>query len=305
MKERFGESLPQDSVSLENQESLSPLERELLALKGASFEELPAENPEGLRTCLLKVNNREEWESPEERQRLISIFGKLAFDAGESPSNFRQYNPNEDASLAQADESVETNLQPADKIFFIADREKPLGFLSTEGWGLKDGTQARYVHLLSVDHSQQNKGHSRELYRLAFEQADVSAFVGISFRPQAVKNRLKIGEEFDYSGFFAGYKNGEWGNRGTAEEQARVKELSALMVEKSKEWDILAERKTPEGYVIWQGEKTLPPLREGEVNFNSNDPLDKTFREGVLKLQSECEPDVAHGILINLKKENN
>lgn len=285
------------------QKEKSSVFKKFSELKGALVEQKQAENLKGLDVFSLKVVDQKKWGSKEGMNKLVETFGPLAFDAFEPRKGNKEYDPNDPEMLTGAQDSVESNIKPADRMYVIADQDQVKGFISLECWPLKDGTKAMYVHLVSVDRESQNQGLNKELYRLAFTEAEISAFLGISFRPEAVKNRLAIGEEFGYTGFYAGNKNGEWGNLGTEEERERIEELNNLMLKKSEEWDILVDKETPPGYAIWQGDSTLSPLLAEEVKFSENDPLKEVFQKGVLKLQKECAPDVAFGILINLKEK--
>lgn len=291
-------------AGVENQENnFKAVREQILKLKGVDFTESDLENFEGLRLFSLSVKNRKAWESAAEKKKLVALIGEMAFDAFEPREGYQPYDANNPEIVEGAGEAVEGNVQPADRVYLIADQEKALGFLAAENWPMADGTNACYVHLVSVDRSRQNQQIGKELYRQVFEAADVSAFVGISFRPQAVQNRLKIGQEFGYDGFFCNFKNGEWGNQPTSEEQVKLDQLRGLMVKKSEEWKILVKQEMiPPGYIIWDGEQTMSPLKEEELDFPAGDQLDKTFREGLVKLQEKCAPDVAFGLLVNLRK---
>ncbi len=292
-------------ADVENREKdFKAVREQILKLKGVDFTESELENHADLRLFSLKVDNRKAWESSAEKKKLVSLIGEMAFDAFEPREGFTPYDASNPEIVEGAGEAIEGNVQPADQVYLIANQEKAIGFLAAEAWPLKDGTKACYVHLVSVDRARQNQQLGKELYRRVFEAADVSAFVGISFRPQAVKNRLAIGQEFGYDGFFCNFKNGEWGNTGSSEEQAKLAELQKLMAKKSKEWEILVKPEiTPPGYMVWDGEQTMSPIREEEISFVSGDPLDKTFRDGLLPLQEKCAPDVAFGLLVNLKRQ--
>jgi len=284
------------------------VKEQLCSLKGAEIKDLEV-NPEreilkGKDVFMIEVTDKDVFQTQAEIEKMVGPFGKVVFNEFEPKENPRSYDAGNPEMAKNAAELIEFNICHSDRIIVVSEGDKIIGFFAIEFLPMENGSRAAYVALTMVDGQEQKKGYNKEMYNLAFEQRDVSAFVGISFVPQAVSNRLKIGNENGYDGFFCGFKNGVRGDLGSPEEQAKVEELSRMMVDKSIEEKVLINGDIPKGYVVWQKALAMDPIRKEDVNFSPGNPLTETYEKELLPTQEKYAPDTVYGILINLKRNN-
>ncbi|MDP2586157.1 MAG: hypothetical protein Q8P32_00070 [Candidatus Komeilibacteria bacterium] len=278
---------------------------QLRALKSAELTELKIKGLEDYDVLRLDITDKELWESPDEARKLVPAFGKMAYEVYGSQGKRAPYDPSnqEMVEASLQDDIVDGDISLADKMFIVAKGDKVAGFLVLSFEELNETEKTAYVPLTIVDPEHRGEKLSKELYRMAFAVEGISAFTGFSARPEAVKNRLEIGKEFGFTGFYAGYKDGQFGEMGTPEEQAKVKELTDLAMGEAETAKEKKRRKeTPYGYVVYdKSVNPIAPITESDLKFEAGDPLGRTFREGLLPVQEKFSPHTVYGALINIK----
>jgi hypothetical protein len=281
---------------------------------GANVTEL--ESPEALKGRQLfriDVTNQKRWASKKSSEKLLPTFGNIAREIYADRDDEQKYDPQDDEMVETAVESMyNSDLGESKQVFVVVEGDKVVGLLGSEDVKMENGENGCLVDIVCVDRDHTGQGISHELYKNVFAERKYDVVIGVANMPGAVKNRLAVGEEFGYDGFYCGYRNGEFGNQGSAEEQDYIrktsKETTKMYVDS--ESTIPAEQ-IPENYVVVMEEIVpIPPLKQEELKFGPEDAkLQETFEKGLLATQSEIhekrqpDKDTVYGILINRRRQ--
>ena len=272
---------------------------------GATVVELPSSEALGENRLLrIDITDAEKWGSEEGARKLVPFFGELAWQA------FRKERKEEFeiTNAVHQKEAIEdmdkANFSETDHIYVINDGERAIAFLAVEDIELEDDEKSCLVSLSVVHQERRNEGINKELYRCIFSSGEYETVLGCSNTPSAVKARLQMGDEYGYTGYYCGWKNGWYGEHGTEEQEERVGKISRDIQE------IYAESGTtipledmPKHTVVAREDVVpIPPLKETDINFGPGDAgLDGTFRNWFLPMQEKNLPNTTYGILLNIR----
>jgi hypothetical protein len=251
----------------------------------------------------IRVTDKDRWGSKETAEKMIVPFGEVIFESVKSrkdPRVFTMGNTKLVESLTNNVLMEGGDIASSDKVYVVANKEKIIGFYTLGYTSLKDGSMLAIEQLVGFMPDFRNKNIASSLFELIYKNEDVGAFASITHTPGAVKSLLKTGKQFGYTGFYCGQKNGEFGQKGTEEENVRLHEISEILRNEYKETSVQGE--IQEGYVVInRAINPIPPLAEDELRFSDGDPLGETFRKGLLQVQKKYNPHSVFGMLINLK----
>jgi hypothetical protein len=288
-------------IRLPEKEKKKTVKEKIKAIKGAKISDYQVLGLENCDVFSIGVEDEKAWLSKKECSKLSDIFGELVYNRFESEPGSPRFNKLDKEMKEAAYEYVRENLSFADKIFVISDKikEKIIGFVSESFWENKQEEKVAFINLVMVDEQYEGKNYAKELLKMVFEQEDIQAVIGASLAPQAVKNRLTVGEEMGYSGFFCGEK--VYGGAASPEEKEKAKELNQLIIDSYKEWEYFDNERQEEGFVVITPENAMYPCREDQLHFSPEDPLGNIFKNKLLAKQAEADGTV-YGALISLKR---
>lgn len=172
------------------------------------------ETPQGLEgkdVFKIEIKDKEKWMSEGNLEALTQYFGPdifRVFEDRDNPEPFEADNP-EFVKEFKQNYLVNGDMGSADNLYVISEGEEIQGFYMLKYITLKDGSRAAYVLLTHIHPSARGtSGLNKKLNEIAFRNTDVRAFIALSHTPPNVKDRLQIGRENGYDGYFAGFPNG-------------------------------------------------------------------------------------------------
>ncbi|NUM25669.1 MAG: hypothetical protein HUU49_03545 [Candidatus Buchananbacteria bacterium] len=269
-----------------------------------SSTEAEAKNQKSFR---IDITDREAWDNEETAEKLTPYLGELAWLAFSDRNEKRKFDLNDSEMRAKAkDEIFTSDVALADHIYVIAEGERALGFLAANDWELPDNERGCVVGLTVALREERGKGIGKELYHKVFGSGEYDAILGCSSTPAAIKNRLEVGKEHGYVGYYCGFKDGEYGNLGSEAQQAKVQQLSQELVKDYVDCDVtVPPDEMPKNFIVVREDiGPIPPVKESDIRFDgTNLALDQTFRESLLKTQEKFLPHTVYGNLINFKSK--
>lgn len=281
----------------------------LRTLPGLEIRELESPNEALKGKDLFEVTvdkERLQMEELNERQILIllHLFGEAAvqiYGPRDKPQHFDIKNKAMRKKVYD-DDIAGGDLGIADRILIISEGNKIDSFLAMELIEDEDEKVNKKIGYLCLDWTApeaRGKGFAKELLKTVLAEKDIDAFVSVSSTPAAAKLEIDQAKEAGLAGYYGGCKNGERGNLGPEDEKQQVQAIMAEFIGFCKDDELLAvpPEETPYGYAIYDHKiGPIPPLREKEVHFPPNHPLDKLFREELLPLQKKHLPHTVYGI---------
>ena len=302
MRERQG--APQSPEA----DQFSPLmERMVTSVKGMNIESLrTAEAMADKNAFKITVTDREAWNDPENSEQLRQFLGQTTWEAFSQREGGPDYDP---ADAEQRDETLDIittgDLSESDEIFVAADGERVVGYITTSRVELPDDKKGCVLGLSAVNKEFRSKGIGRELYDRLFAEGNYDAILGCSATPAAIKTRLALGKKNGYETYFCGFKDGNYGDRGSAEEQERIKMLTEKTREPYIHSDVtIPPDQMPQDFIILREGEGLPPITRAEVDLSRLDRgLAETFDKHLLPTQEKMPKDTVYGVLISQKKD--
>lgn len=270
----------------------------------------PMETPEGgegKKVFRIDVKDKEAWGAQESAEKLLPYFGELAWQAYRPKGDKTVFNPDDPEMRQRAISDIcDGDLSVADHVYVVADGEKIAGFLAFEDIDLGGDKKGCFINLTVVDSHHRGSGLGGELYRYVFSSREYDACLGCSNTPSAVKLRLNVGKQCGYSGFYCGFKDGQYGQLGTQEEQRSVRELSAKATEMFVDCGTtVPKEEIPENFiVVRQDVGPIPPIKQEDLKFGAHDAgLRETYENYLMPTQERLLPHTAYGILLNIKEK--
>jgi len=274
----------------------------------AKIEEVkPPENGnlKGKEVFAVKVEDPEKWATKENMRKLFPHFGRIICEAFEDKENEGSFNPNDTEFMENLfkEHFLEGDISVTDTIYVVADKGEIEGFFMTHDDLIADHNCTSVV-LTSVKRELRSKGLNKDLYRMAFENSDADAFVGVSHTPGAVKNRLAIGEEMGFNSYYCGYKNGDQNTATPAEDSKMLKEIEEGLRAKAVEYGYGEFQNGLPPHLISYGHSGIPPRRIEDVNLDPTSPLYKTFQKlTAVSDDPKRKDETIYGTLINVRRK--
>jgi len=260
----------------------------------------------------IKITDKEKWQSPEEMEKLVDLFGDLIkklYGSRENPPTYDKNDPVTRQEVLKIISNPEGEIGCADSIIVAADQDKIISFIASEKLELEGQENLGYLALAATTPEERNKGYGTELLKKSLEQNKFDAVLGISHTPAMIEIWQNAARETGYTNFFCGHKDGIFGDRGTPQEQKEVARLHESFVQLCREEEVLIEGEMPPGYIVVDVEiGPIPPLQAAEVKFPQDSPLKETFEKGLLPTQAGRLPHTVYGIFLSIKegdKESN
>jgi len=272
-------------------------------MQGAKLVGLEESADNGREIFCLQVTDFKKWQSRENVENLLPYFGQAALQVYNERENTPEFDLSDQKNKEEAIENfTENELGINSTTYIIAENGRLIGFLTGTATEI-EGKQIFNLGLSFISPKKRNSGIGKELYKNVFKRENYEAVLGCSSTPAAVKHRINAGKEAGYTGFFVGYKNGIFGDKGTPEQQALIEKYSRYIQEEYEQTSIpLSE--SPANYVVIRKEiYPIPPLEEKNLHFLDKDSLAPVFYNDVLPIQAKYLPHTVYGILINLRDE--
>lgn len=283
------------------QEALEALNLDI----GATVHELEkteALEREGITAIRLDVQDMQTWETELAAEALLPHLGEIAWQAYTPKDEQRTFDINDVGMHEEALYSIfEADISFSNRVYIISHNEKAVGFLAMNR---EDDSRECSINLVVTHPDFRGKNLGKELLRYVFSSGEYDVVAGASSTPAMVKTRLEVGKECGYTGYYCGFKEGEFGVRGTPEEQKRVSETSDRITKEFVDaGNTIDPKNIPENYIVMQEDMGIPPIRPQDIQFAESDTtLDKTFREALLPMQQKFGKQTVYGILLNIRE---
>lgn len=288
-------------------DQFSPLmERLAKSVEGMELEPLrTTEALAGKNVFKVTVTDKEAWNNPGNSEQLRLFLGQTTWEAFSQREGGPDYDPADAEQRAETLDIITTgDLSESDEIFVAADGEQVVGYITTSRVELPDEKKGCVLGLSAVNKEYRSKGIGRELYGRLFAEGNYDAILGCSATPAAIKTRLALGKENEYETYFCGFKDGRYGDRGSTEEQERIKMLTEKTREPYIDSDVtIPPDQMPQDFIILREGEGLPPITRADVDLSRLDKgLAETFDKYLLPTQEKMPKDTVYGVLISQKK---
>lgn len=280
------------------QEELRKIFADCAVITTINASELP-----GKEIFSINVTNPEVWKSAKKEEELLKLFGELCFITFEPREGGDAYNLDNPEIKARAVSDL-AEIKECQKIFVVAEKGKASGFagsLITQ----KDNLRMSILSLIVVDPAKRGGPIARFLNERFLAQEGMDGYGAITHAPAEIKSLVSQGEKLGRISYFCGQRGGEWGKKGSDEEQARMQVLDAMVRDNyAREYGERCISDTPGYCGIKKLNKPgvidpIPPVQENELKFREGDPIGQTFREGLLKMNERNHPHTIYGIYVS------
>lgn len=183
-------------------------------------------NEQGLTVFRIDVHDKDVWASEQSAEVLLPYFGELATQAYASRDEKRRLDLNDLETRAEAIANIaDGDLSIANCVYCVMDKDRVVGFLVAEEVELSDTKNACNLSIVVTHDDYRNLGIGKELERHLFSSEKYDTITGCSSTPGAVIVRMDIGEQYGYTTYYCGYKNGVYESLGPPEEQKRIEHI--------------------------------------------------------------------------------
>jgi hypothetical protein len=276
-------------------------------MQGANLVRLRESKDQNREMFCLKITDLKKWTSRENVENLLPFFGQAAMQVYSLRENTPEFDLNDPEIREKAIANfAENELGINDTTYVIAENGNLAAFL-TGSEAVVDNQKVFNLGLSFVSPDQRGKGTGKVLYKAVFTEGDYEAILGCSATPAAIILRLNMGNEFGFTGFFAGYKNGVMGDKGTPKQQDLVEKFTEYVQKEYEETSIPLED-LPKNYVVVRADvEPIPPLTRENLHFKEGDHQAAVFYEDVLPTQAKFlegkNKGTAYGVLINFRDD--